>query len=541
MGCDCASAEEFSSVTMSGHSEQRVCQGGFTDCHDEDGVPYPRSADDVRRPRDARPAAVRLRRPRLERGRGALRSDSQIGRVGRRRLLTNSLREYDFGPTGQPYRTLDELLEGRAAVELLTPLLHEARRRRSRNSAIESEILSLLDGFEATSGDDRLEPFMRLVDILWPETRAVPLRAAWISSVASRRDLIALLQDAVGWLPSLPGMEADRESDILNLESLFWLLGREFAEFERAGGYGPGRYQAHSGDYKGSGCFDYDLYDVPGENDETSCPADSDSPFLPPQGHSVDDYPCPSELDGFDTDCCYEMADSSVSGQVQDIALLLLNIEAEGVTANNGFFIATRDGGTDQQYALAHRLVTAAWIFLVDNIDLVRWSVCINRGWSPNYTDEGEYEDLWWCLRSYFDGSSLYEIEFYFGSDADADECVTDDGGVPVAENPHGIEMMRWCNSSDVQSTRLTLLQSSAAEDQACAVIDAASTILHEMVHQCGYALGDESGECYSSYVIASIFKWAALQRYPGALGASCNRSSAALDDAFGNDFTWLP
>jgi hypothetical protein len=189
-------------------------------------------------------------------------------------------------------------------------------------------------------------------------------------------------------------------------------------------------------------------------------------------------------------------------------------------------------------------LVRSAWLLLQSNLDLIEWVVCLIASWSP---DEIDPDAVMACVEptlteaSDVSGMSIYlvcqfldrfgEISDKTGGAYSFDTPAPDGNFGPVlaAGRPAWIDFVDdFVNGTDAE--------------RLCAVIQAASIILHELLHVC---VGSEEGEpgfhlhareapCEWDDVrlMKDAFEWAITQRYTCVADVDgCRRAS--LDSSF--------
>jgi hypothetical protein len=186
------------------------------------------------------------------------------------------------------------------------------------------------------------------------------------------------------------------------------------------------------------------------------------------------------------------------------------------------------DGGCADHGAV-ERLLWAAHAFLLENMDLIEWAMCVALQWAPGWTDVGDATE---CVRNLLEGN-LQEgrvLQFYLvcvlknpGGDISPDGAAygfgspAPDGGVgPII--PVG---------KDFWQDRAAEYESGGVNGEPlCAVARAAQIVLHELLHMCipqaghpcegsmNYCCWDNPGRTLSA------FMWALGQRYPCLQGA---------------------
>lgn len=153
-----------------------------------------------------------------------------------------------------------------------------------------------------------------------------------------------------------------------------------------------------------------------------------------------------------------------------------------------------------------------AWCFLVENLDLVQWSVC--RVLGPEWVG-----CLSWALTT-GRNPQLADIDIRCDQLADAN-TVVQTWAWPA---PWGPEIIWNTRSTNVQAWGGIIDCSRLPEERMCAVIDLAAVLLHELAHACGAGAdtGIFAGACPRARLLGHTARWAFLMRFPTALAAAC-------------------
>lgn len=165
-------------------------------------------------------------------------------------------------------------------------------------------------------------------------------------------------------------------------------------------------------------------------------------------------------------------------------------------------------------------LLGSALALLQANIDIVEWIVCMVEWYSPDF----DYY-LSACVPDFLDGSRPLHFTFVGTMGGGTAGAFTEDA--PASDGSVGIIIEA---TGGYWNDLLTSFVSGGA-DAFCAVVAAATMLLHEMVHICGddgcssnggdgachlSDCTDATPECWDeARMIDSAFQWAMAQRYP--------------------------
>jgi hypothetical protein len=229
--------------------------------------------------------------------------------------------------------------------------------------------------------------------------------------------------------------------------------------------------------------------------------------------------------DQCETDCLSEMAESG-SGACDGY----LDCGSDGVTrrpdASKMDAMAVEVSGTESLGFVRGPLITratdaergliyAAWNLILDNMDLVAWTVCKVAG-SVSTTEFGRLLDR-------INGKRPRRVAVR----------VMDVKGTALAA--YGTDYILIAGKGAMWTQFKDLWASSDPDTRLCALIATAAMLLHELTHLAGYTYidlegadgehvdwGYEGGTCYTSIMIGSTFSWGLHQRYPEASDAPC-------------------
>jgi hypothetical protein len=167
-------------------------------------------------------------------------------------------------------------------------------------------------------------------------------------------------------------------------------------------------------------------------------------------------------------------------------------------------------------------MVEAAWCILADNVDLVRWVVCLvfnesgdsavqsiqGRGLNVEVRCSRNYGNGWWFLNNGHPCPNLaVSLPDLFGG------------------------FIHICATTQRAQEWIRVFTVGTAEERLCTAIDMATLLMHELTHVSALNNSDVHVDpCESSYVAASTFKWMLLRRYTSAKEAPC--CAAAYDDS---------
>lgn len=181
-----------------------------------------------------------------------------------------------------------------------------------------------------------------------------------------------------------------------------------------------------------------------------------------------------------------------------------------------------------------HTLFRAAIALLMDNNDIIRWLEFRltgeeriadflgtgrgRKGFHAKFTIRlcGD-PDAPYCTGGFWTWGKLAKIISIFQGDTWTTQYVA--GWKKPSSNPSGV-------------------------DRLAIAIDLAGTLLHELVHGLDYnqANGDKQGECFVSYILENMFRWAMYTRYPEAQQSTCRgENSKPLDHLWGWDNAVFP
>lgn len=166
-------------------------------------------------------------------------------------------------------------------------------------------------------------------------------------------------------------------------------------------------------------------------------------------------------------------------------------------------------------------LIAQAWGLLVENLAQVDWAVCMATG-NPSAGD---------CIRNFILGEN-------------ADIKLSLDTGLCFEDGGASAQAWAWSNRIILCPFRNFGANSDLycygdAGARACAILDMAALLLHEITHQCFRASSDISGDCEESYLIQNNFKYLMFQKCDDAALSPCCSSSfvGTVGDSFG--FKW--
>ena len=169
-------------------------------------------------------------------------------------------------------------------------------------------------------------------------------------------------------------------------------------------------------------------------------------------------------------------------------------------------------------------LMTYAWAFLLDNIDIVRWDACRVYGHAAGGGLFGFSFTTAQCLSDKIEGKApdaTVQFTHESGNGAFWTTANAIDGGtihVPIDGSV-------W-NSSYLDKFKAA---SPGSAEQFCIVADLAATIAHELTHSCmtsgnrdnGTSGTDDPNVCSTSYLLENNLRWAFGQRYPSLLATA--------------------
>jgi len=198
-------------------------------------------------------------------------------------------------------------------------------------------------------------------------------------------------------------------------------------------------------------------------------------------------------------------------------------------------------------------LLRTAWAILKVNTDLIVWVVC----WVINTTRQAirdwlieqlvqvvtgipiqlpdSYDTTACILSKLFEISSTryLELRIYRESDGDYDDwCEGWAASAWPIKEPNVIYICA-SGSSWRKWIGAWACGIDPNKDQFCAAVDLASTLLHELTHLCGRSPNDSADNCEFTYLIASTFKWAMMQRYSALLHSECCAKYDGMDELF--------
>ena len=160
----------------------------------------------------------------------------------------------------------------------------------------------------------------------------------------------------------------------------------------------------------------------------------------------------------------------------------------------------------------------AAWCFLLENWDVVKWIFEINFGTSEcignvlNHRTVGFYVA---CSNSRSSGLLYCDSGSYAAHSYEWPVADTPEGGVP------GEGWITICMEHSFAKERLRAFRA-GGKDKLCALIDLAATILHELTHICALNYDQDEDECETSFTTENTFRWAMAQRFPDSCDSSC-------------------
>ncbi len=150
-------------------------------------------------------------------------------------------------------------------------------------------------------------------------------------------------------------------------------------------------------------------------------------------------------------------------------------------------------------------LILHAWAVLQDNIDLARWAVCWVTG----------RNDAWDCLFKHLEGQKRTTIRMKDGDKKSFTAGPT--RGIRIYRGHN-----RWLNYLLGWYSGKASVCGLDRQDAACLALDLAVTLLHESIHVCARATGDDADDCRKSYLVENIFRWALMKRYSSVDGSKC-------------------
>lgn len=173
-------------------------------------------------------------------------------------------------------------------------------------------------------------------------------------------------------------------------------------------------------------------------------------------------------------------------------------------------------GETDTE----RELIQAAWSLLEENIDLVRWAICLRYGATKaeRVMDRltNNIDGTWWV--------GLYVMDVAFGGPFFVPPFLPT---LPPSRVSDALIIVR---GSDFWQDLLKMWTSGDLSSRSCAALDFAAGLAHELCHVGRYTMvdleidGDGITEtCFTSFIIGNTVRWALFQRYPPALMGDSN------------------
>ena len=177
--------------------------------------------------------------------------------------------------------------------------------------------------------------------------------------------------------------------------------------------------------------------------------------------------------------------------------------------------------------AMERELIQAAWALLQDNLDLVRWAICMRYG-------ADKAERVMDRLTDHVDGTlwtGVYVADVSFGGPFFVPPFIpTPFNPTHITRNSNALFIVR---GSGLWQGYLEKWSSGDLSSQSCVALDFAAGIAHELCHVARYnavdlefddvpLLGPKYGDgvdsrCFDSYIIGNSIRWALFQRYPPA------------------------
>lgn len=242
---------------------------------------------------------------------------------------------------------------------------------------------------------------------------------------------------------------------------------------------------------------------------------------------SLFDAPAPSSV-YCTLDCTGDLegSDSACQSLIDDCSTHVLSASELAAYAVSSIPPTIR-GATETEL----EMIRAAWALLRENIDIVKWAICLRYG-------KTKADDIMDWLTDHVDGSrwtGVYVLD-------------TSIGGpffVPPRAVPSVIIVSR---GSDLWQGYLDYWTSGDPSTQACMALDFAAGLAHELCHVARYNIADVDAfefdpgtdvtTCYTSFIIGNTVRWALFQRYPPGMMVNsncCDRKADASQFGCGN------
>lgn len=174
--------------------------------------------------------------------------------------------------------------------------------------------------------------------------------------------------------------------------------------------------------------------------------------------------------------------------------------------------------GTEPDDPEAMDLLKVAWRVILDSQDLMRWAHCWVKGDRfaaecevNTFTNEGGF---WGALdprvKIDFDSSCSFNYRGF--------------AWLPGSFNVWGGTIRICTDTGTTCDSELSVWKGGATtQDRACAAVDVATALNHEMTHVCGEENDpDDRGSCHEADLIETAYQWAVLKRYSIVRDSSC-------------------
>lgn len=186
--------------------------------------------------------------------------------------------------------------------------------------------------------------------------------------------------------------------------------------------------------------------------------------------------------------------------------------------------------------AEGERMLRTTWALLRANLDLLELAMCwVIRSQEQTSSDlEHQLAQRLACARDVIRGRKRLKLRMY--REPTPPHWWDPQPPCPinvVASRPVGTDRINICTGSTTSSATewkncVTIWSGGSTAQRACASIELARILAHEMMHMCSVVNDSDSvaGNCASTNLVESLLRWQLLRRYPVAMDATCCRAA---------------